>query len=52
MSQNVPVGLVDINNPGDPRNKQRTRESQRQMRRILTDWDPIGIASIAVASDE
>jgi hypothetical protein len=48
----VQVEPPDVNNPGDPRNKDRTRETQRQMRRILMDWDPIGVASIPQASDE
>lgn len=41
-----------MNSPGDPRNKHRTSETQKQMRRILMDWDPIGIAPIPRAPDE
>jgi hypothetical protein len=34
---------VDPWDPGSPRNRERTRESQRQVRRILLTWDPIGV---------
>ena len=38
--------------PGSPRNRDRTRDSQRQVRAMLMDWDPIGVAGAAEASDE
>jgi hypothetical protein len=38
--------------PGDPGNKYDTRESQRQLRRLLMAWDPIGVAGIPEAADE
>ena len=38
--------------PGSPRNKERTRESWRQVRRLLMEWDLIGVAGIPEAADE
>jgi hypothetical protein len=33
------VTPTDINDPGNPENKHRTRESQRQLRELLMTWD-------------
>ena len=38
--------------PGSPRNKERTRESWRQVRHLLMEWDLIGVAGIPEAADE
>jgi hypothetical protein len=38
------MSVVDPWDPGSPRNRDRTRESQRQVRRFLLNWDPIGVA--------
>ena len=38
--------------PGSPRNRDRTRESKRQVRRLLLEWDPIGVSGIPEAADE
>ena len=38
--------------PGSPRNRDRTRESQRQVRELLLAWDPIGVAGTDSAEDE
>jgi len=38
--------------PGGPRNRDRTRESQRQVRDLLLGWDPIGVAGTDSAEDE
>ena len=37
---------------GNPSNKVRTRELQDEMRRILMDWDPIGVKGEPGAADE
>jgi hypothetical protein len=42
----------DVWDPGSPRNRERTRESKRQMRCLLMKWDPIGVADIPEAADE
>lgn len=42
----------DVWDPGSPRNRERTRESKRQIRRLLMEWDPIGVASVREAADE
>ena len=42
----------DINDPGKPVNKARTRESQAQLRHLLMEWDPIGVAGVPEAADE
>jgi hypothetical protein len=42
----------DINNPCDPRNKRRTRESRMQVRSLLLGWDPLGVADSPNAIDE
>jgi len=39
-------------NPANPGNRDRTRESRRQIRALLMDWDPIGVAGIEEAADE
>jgi len=36
----------------NPRNRDRTRVSQAQLRAILLNWDPIGVADNAHAQDE
>ena len=46
------VAKLDINDPGNPQNKHRTRESQRQLRALLMEWDPIGVAGAPEAADE
>jgi hypothetical protein len=38
--------------PGSPRNRDRTRESKRQLRRLLLEWDPIGVGDVPEAADE
>jgi hypothetical protein len=38
--------------PGNPENKERTRQLQRELRARLLEWDPIGIAGIDEAWDE
>jgi hypothetical protein len=38
--------------PGSPRNRDRSRESQRQVRAILLEWDPIGVSGAPEAADE
>jgi hypothetical protein len=38
------VSNVDPWDPGDPGNRERTRESRSQVRHILMTWDPIGVA--------
>jgi hypothetical protein len=48
-------GLVesrDINDPGLPANKHRTRESQRQLRELLMVWDLCLVAGAPEAADE
>ena len=46
------VTEADINDPGSPRNKYRTRESERQVRVLLMSWDAIGVAGVETAADE
>ena len=46
------MGTLDVNDPGNPRNRDRTLESQRQLRNLLLEWDPIGIANAPEAADE
>jgi hypothetical protein len=43
---------VDPCDPGSPRNRDRTRESQRQLRGLLMRWDPIGVGDAVEAADE
>jgi hypothetical protein len=38
--------------PGDPRNRERIRGSWRQARRLLMEWDPIGVSDVSEATDE
>jgi hypothetical protein len=52
LGDNGLVAAVDVNDPGHPENKHRTRESGRQARELLLGWDPIGIAENAAAADE
>lgn len=42
----------DARNPGTPRNRERTRESQRQVRGLLMERDLIGVVGIPEAADE
>ena len=46
------MGEPDAWDPGDPRNRERTRESQRQLRRLLMEWDALGVSDIPEAADE
>lgn len=41
-----------LDDPSDPENKYRTRESARQLRELLIQWDPIGTASVPEGADE
>lgn len=46
---------MDINDPGIPQNKHRTRESAKQLRSILLDWDLTGLVAfvgVEEAADE
>jgi hypothetical protein len=36
------MDAVDPWNPGDPRNKHRTRSMQAGIRQLVLEWDPIG----------
>jgi hypothetical protein len=38
--------------PGNPQNRERTRELQDELRDYLIRWDPIGIADELLARDE
>ena len=38
--------------PGNPENRDRTRELQRELRSRLLSWDPIGVAENPHAQDE
>ena len=46
------VSEPDPWDPGSPRNRDRTRESKRQVRRLLMAWDPIGVSGVPEAADE
>ena len=46
------MSASDVNDPSNPENKHRTRESQRQLRGLLMEWDPIGVAGVSEAADE
>jgi hypothetical protein len=46
------MGEPDAWDPGSPRNRDRTRESWRQVRGLLMEWDLIGVAGIPEAADE
>jgi hypothetical protein len=37
---------------GTPRNRERPRESQRHVHRLLMEWDPLGVSGIPEAADE
>lgn len=41
-----------MNDPSNPENKYRTRESQRQLRQLLMAWDPIGVSGVPEVADE
>ena len=43
---------VDPWDPSSPRNRGRTRGSQRQVRAVLMRWDPIGVGDAVEAADE
>jgi hypothetical protein len=43
---------LDAWDQGSPKNRERIRESERQMRRLLMEWDPIGVADLTQAADE
>src|SRR5258708_30417295 len=43
---------VDPWDPSSPRNRDRTRESRRQVRSLLMRWDPIGVGGAIEAADE
>ena len=38
--------------PGHPSNRARTRQLQGELRRLLMEWDPIGVKGIPEAIDE
>ena len=38
--------------PASPRHRDRTRESQRQARQLLMEWDPLGVADTPEVADE
>jgi hypothetical protein len=42
----------DINDPGNPENKVRTRTAQAELRRMFLRWDPIGVSGDPEAADE
>lgn len=42
----------DVNDPGIPENKHRTREANLQLRVLLMEWDPIGVSGLQEAADE
>jgi hypothetical protein len=46
--------MIEVNpwDPSNPQNRDRTRESQRQVRALLMEWDPIGVADAVEAADE
>lgn len=46
------VTVGDINDPSNPENKYRARESQGQQRELLMAWDPIGVCGVPEAADE
>ena len=46
------MGEPDAWHPGSPRNRARTRESWRQVRGLLMEWDLVGVAGIPEAADE
>jgi hypothetical protein len=46
------TGVMAAATRGDPPTKWRVHETQRQLRRILMGWDPIGVAGMPQAADE
>jgi hypothetical protein len=46
------VSEADGRDPGSPRNRERTKESWRQVRGLLMEWDLIGVAGVPEAADE
>jgi hypothetical protein len=46
------MSRTDARDLGSPRNRERTRESQHQVRRLLMEWDPIGVSGVPEAADE
>ena len=46
------MGEPDAWDPGSPRNRARSRESWRQVRGLLMEWDLIGVAGIPEAADD
>jgi hypothetical protein len=38
--------------PGNPENRERTRQLQRELRGRLLAWDPIGVGGVPEAQDE
>ena len=38
--------------PGNPENRERTRRLKGELRALLLEWDPIGVADIPEAQDE
>jgi hypothetical protein len=45
------VDLPDMHDPGDPRNKYRACESQRQLRTLHMNWDLIGRTIAPISGD-
>lgn len=55
MARGDGVVSVDMTDPDSPRNKYRTRESAKQLRSILLDWDLtglVGFVGVEEAADE
>ena len=46
------VNALDEDDPGNPENKIRTRESQKQLRKIFMEWDLLGVSGAPEAADE
>ena len=44
------MGEPDAWDPGSPRNRDRTRESWRQVRGLLMAWDLVGVAGVPEAA--
>lgn len=45
-------GGIDADDPADPRNKYRTRESVHQLRALLIKWDLLLVHGVEEAADE
>jgi hypothetical protein len=43
---------ADARDSGRPRDREGMRGAQRQVRRLLMEWDPIGVSGISEAVDE